>query len=78
MADESYNIIKPVEGMRNIAGPSSVDRREQRRRRRDADEHHENESENLDESTIDNDSDEQPKGKPMADNPEDAKIDYCA
>ena len=35
MADNNYNIIKPVESLQNIARLSPANRREERRRRRD-------------------------------------------
>ncbi len=45
MADNDYNIIKPVEGLQNIAGLTGAKRREERKRRQNLPGGHEEERE---------------------------------
>jgi len=75
MADSDYNIIKPVEGMQNIAGLTPARRREERKRRREphrkkgqASEQEPNES--PDEDSLGNELDEDESNQ--------HSIDYCA
>ncbi|MHC4666487.1 MAG: hypothetical protein ACYS9T_11135 [Planctomycetota bacterium] len=75
MADSDYNIIKPVEGLQNIAGLTPARRREERRRRRELRKGKEQDSEqraneSSGESSVDIES--------AADDSEQHSIDYCA
>jgi len=75
MADYDSNMIKPVNGLKNIAGLNSVKRREERQRKRQL--HHEDEQ--KDETMQDQDSPPQEKTGEKADiNSDNIGIDYCA
>jgi len=50
MANENYNIIKPVDGLPNIPGLDHVKRRKQRKRRPDQNAPHKQDPEEPDES----------------------------
>lgn len=45
MADNDYNIIKPVEGLQNIGGLTPAKRREERKRKQNLHEQNQEESE---------------------------------
>jgi hypothetical protein len=67
MADNDYNIIKPVEGLHNIGGLTPVNRRQERKRKH-----------NLHEQSKE-ESGQKPNGKELAeDQAEQQSIDYCA
>jgi len=82
MADYDSSIIKPVEGLQNIAGLTPAKRREERKRRqqlsKESKEEHEQEmGESVDESNLDN----PPQGRTENENggdPDSIGIDYCA
>jgi hypothetical protein len=74
MAESDY-IIKPVESLQNITGPTPAKRREDRRRRRGSynkkkHEHEEEPNESADEKSLSN--------KLAGDDGEQHSIDYCA
>jgi hypothetical protein len=79
MADKDLNIVKPVDGLQNIAGLTPARRREERKRRQNLHEKKQKESEQkLNESVDQQDlSNELTKNK-NGDNPDDVGIDYCA
>ena len=79
MADKDLNIIKPVNGLQNIAGLTPAKRREERKRRQNLHEKKQKESEQkLNESVDQQDlSNELTKNK-NGNNPDDTGIDYCA
>ena len=85
MADYDSNIIKPVDGLQNIAGLTPVKSREERKRRqqlpgenKEKDESAEDEqNESVDEQDLGN----PPKGRADNENgrnPDSIGIDYCA
>jgi hypothetical protein len=75
MAEYDSNMIKPVNGLKNIAGLNSVKHREERKRRQQL--HHEGEEE--DENTQGKDSPPQEQaGKEVDINSDSIGIDYCA
>lgn len=75
MADYDSNMIKPVNGLKNIAGMAAVKRREERRRRRQL--HHENEEEDEAGQGEETPPQEQPGDKTDV-NSDGVGIDYCA
>ena len=79
MADKDLNIVKPVNGLQNIAGLTPARRREERKRRQNLHEKKQKESEQkLNESVDQQDlSNELTKNK-NGNNPDDTGIDYCA
>ena len=75
IADNDFNIIKPVEGLQNIAGLAPTRRREQRKRRKDLHEEKKGESE----QEPDNSVGEQELSDELIENAEDGHtIDYRA
>lgn len=75
MADNDYNIIKPVESLQNITGLTPAKRREERKRRQNLQAEHREEAEEqpngaLDEQTSDNEPDDEENDQHL--------IDYCA
>jgi len=77
MADNNSNIIKPVEGLHNIAGLAPTKRREQRKRRQDLQEQNKQKSEHQ------SDADETLDQQNLTDEPDEnendqSTIDYCA
>ena len=75
MPDNDYNIIKPVEGLQNIAGLTPARRREERKRRQDM------RREKREESGQEPNglADQQSTGSEFAeDENEQHSIDYCA
>ena len=75
MVDNDYNIIKPVESLKNIVGLSPTRRREQRRGRQDTNAGHNEEAEQqMSESSGQADSD----SEPTEDRNGRHSIDYCA
>ena len=54
MADNDYHIIKPVEGLQNIAGLTGTKRSEERRRRQNLPSEHEEECESEDQENRNN------------------------
>ncbi|MHC4487656.1 MAG: hypothetical protein ACYS9C_00030 [Planctomycetota bacterium] len=85
MADYDSNIIKPVDGLQNIAGLTPVKRREERKRRQQLSGENKEKDESA-EDEQDESFDEQDLGNPpqgRADNengrnPDSIGIDYCA
>jgi len=75
MAEDNFNIIKPVEGLQNLAGLNSVKRREERSRRQNLND----QQDDQDEQQPD-DSSEQQDFKEESVEYEDGQhtIDYCA
>jgi hypothetical protein len=74
MADKDSNIIKPVEGLHNIAGLAPAKRREERKRRQNL---HEEENQEP-EHESDEPADQQNSGE-LSDNGDgQSAIDYCA
>jgi len=77
MADNVHNIIKPVEGLQNIAGLSPTKRREKRKKRQNLHEQEDRQRE-LAEDEL-NESSEEDIGNKIAENGRDKhSIDYCA
>ena len=79
MADDNFNIIKPVESPQNIAGLTPAKRREERKRRQDLhkqkrEEPEQEPNESVDEETIGNELTENKNDR----NPDGIEIDYCA
>jgi len=80
MADNDFNVIKPVESLQNITGLTPARRREQRKRRRNRHEGETQESaedelnESVDEQTISSEFTENGNGQ----TPDDTGIDYRA
>lgn len=78
MADNDFNIIKPVEGLKNIAGLSPAKRREQRRPQQQLHKESEEESEST-EDELNESVDEQKLDSELAENQDDQHtIDYRA
>jgi hypothetical protein len=75
MADYDSNMIKPVNGLKNIAGLTSVKRREERQRRRQL--QHENEEKDEAGQGEETPPQEQP-GDETDVNSDGVGIDYCA
>ena len=74
MADNNYNIIKPVENLQNIGGVTPAKRREERKRRQNLKEQNEQEPEQqLNESVEEDLSNETNESQG-----EQHSIDYCA
>ncbi|MHC4572523.1 MAG: hypothetical protein ACYS76_00075 [Planctomycetota bacterium] len=75
MPDNNYNIVKPVEGLQNIAGLTPAKRREERRRRRNLKKEGKQESEQDTNGTL-----EEPSvgGELSEDEGGGHSIDYCA
>ena len=76
MADNDYNMIKPVEGLQNIGGLTPAKRREERKRKKESYEQNEEEpqqqlTESADEENIGNQLTENEKADQNS-------IDYCA
>ncbi len=75
IADNDFNIIKPVEGLQNIAGLTPVKHREQRKRRQDLHEEKKGESEQEPDKSVG----EQDLSDELTENEEDRHtIDYRA
>ena len=53
MAENNTDIIKPVDGLQNIAGLTPARRREQRKRRQDLNKENEQESEQIVDESVD-------------------------
>ena len=77
MADSDSNIIKPVEGLHNIAGLVPTKRREERKRRQNLHEQDEQEPESA-EPRPDEPADAQDFGKLNKNENDQNTIDYCA
>ena len=80
MADNDFNIIKPVESLQNIAGLTPARRREERKRQRNR---HEGETEESAGGELNELVDERTVGTESAENEsehlaDDTSIDYCA
>jgi hypothetical protein len=61
MADNDYNIIKPVDGLQNIRGLTPAKRREERKRRQNLPAEHAEQPEAQPDGTLDQqDSDKEP------------------
>ncbi len=85
MADYDSNIIKPVDGLQNIAGLTPVKRREERKRRQQLPgenrEKEESTEDEQDESVGEQDLGNPPQGRVDNENgrnPDSVGIDYCA
>lgn len=76
MADNNYNMIKPVEGLQNIAGLTPVKQREKRNRQKNPkqQDRHEQNLESTPEENIEMESEDVTKAVPGDSN----SIDYCA
>jgi hypothetical protein len=75
MADYDSNLIKPVDGLKNITGMDPVKHREERKRRQQLD----HGDEEQDETTQEQDSSPQKKAGSKIDiNSDGTGIDYCA
>ena len=78
MPDNDYNIIKPVESLRNIAGLTPAKRREERKRRQNLHAEH-NEQDEQDEQEPNDSLENESPDNAAADNKNDRhSIDYCA
>ena len=75
MADYDSNLIKPVDGLKNITGISPVKHREERKRRQQL--HHENE-ENDESAKEEETPTEERTGNKRDINSDGIGIDYCA
>lgn len=78
MADENYNIIKPVEALPNVAGSTPAKRRDRRKRRQDQHAEDNHQSEENNESLEAPQLDEQSDDVRQKQDPESTGIDYCA
>jgi hypothetical protein len=74
MADNNYNIIKPVENLQNIRGLTPAKRREERKRRQNQQEQNEEEREQQSDETTE----EGLKNKITQNKTDRDSIDYCA
>jgi len=74
MADNNFNLIKPVENLQNVAGVTPTERREERKRKQQMHKQDEQQDEEVneqtDEPTIEEEFLENENGK--------STIDYCA
>ena len=78
MADNDFNIIKPVESLQNIAGLTPTRRREERKRRQNLHEESKEESEPA-EGELNESVDEQDFSDELTEDGNDQhSIDYCA
>jgi len=75
MADYDSNLIKPVDGLKNITGISTVKHREDRKRRQQL--HHENEEKDESARGEETPTEEQ-TGNKRDINSDGIGIDYCA
>jgi hypothetical protein len=85
MADYDSNIIKPVDGLQNIAGLTPVKRREERKRRQQLPEENKEKEQSAEgeqgESVDEQDLGNPPQGRTdneNGQNPGSIEIDYCA
>jgi len=79
MADKDFNIVKPVDGLQNIAGLTPARRREERKRRRNLHEKKQKESNQHPDNPLSRqDLGNEPAKNKNDDNPDGAGIDYCA
>ena len=76
MADFDSNMIKPVQGLKNISGLTPVKHREKRKRRQQL--HHENEEKDEFAGEEETPPEEQTTGNKRDINSDDIGIDYCA
>jgi hypothetical protein len=76
MTDNDYNIIKPIESLRNIAGLASAKHREEKKRRQNTKDEHE--SKNVTEEQNNSASQQNHSNIPTNDQAEQHTIDYCA
>jgi len=77
MADNDHNIIKPVDGLQNIAGLTPAKRREERKKQQNLPEQKDQQRE-LTEDEL-NESTEKDVGSEIIENAQDRhSIDYCA
>ncbi|MHC4156699.1 MAG: hypothetical protein ACYST6_17520 [Planctomycetota bacterium] len=74
MAENNYNMIKPVESLQNILRLTPTERREERKRRRSSNSGKRQASEEEQNGV----SDERTSGEAPEDNPDQHSIDYCA
>jgi hypothetical protein len=75
MVDDNPNIIKPVDGLQNIAHLAPVRRREQRNRRQEPNKENKQEAEQEPNQSVDKEN----AGKQGSENNNDNHtIDYCA
>ena len=75
MADNDFNIIKPVESLQNIAGLTPVKRRSERKRRQNLHDGEKQESEQELNELVD---EQQFSNEPTENEGEQHTIDYCA
>ena len=82
MAEYDSNMIKPVEGLRSIAGLTPAKRREERKHRRQLNRENEEEKEQQLNESVDEqdvaDSRKEPTENRSNRNPDGTGIDYCA
>lgn len=76
MTDNDYNIIKPIESLRNIAGLTPAKRREERKRRQNIKDEHEDK--NIMEEKKNSASQQNHSNIPTNEQAEQHTIDYCA
>jgi len=74
MADNNFNLIKPVENLQNVAGVTPTKRREERKQKQQMHKQNEQQDEELNEQT-----DERPLEEESLENENGTStIDYCA
>ncbi|GAG33049.1 unnamed protein product [marine sediment metagenome] len=79
MAENDYNIIKPVESLQNIRNLNSVKRREEQKKRQNLHEQNDQETEEeLDQETDEKITDPEPAENKEPSDPDSTGIDYCA
>jgi len=76
MADYDSNLIKPVDGLKNITGLDPVKHREERKRRQQL--HHENEEKDESAGEEETPPEERTTGNKRDINSDGIGIDYCA
>jgi len=77
MADNDYNIIKPVESPHSIAGLTGAKRRQERKRRQDLHGGQKEESEST-EAGLDESAEQESLNERTDDETDQHSIDYCA
>ena len=78
MADNDYSIIKPVEGLENIAALDAVKRREERKRRKQMNEQKNEEDQQTIDSADEQIIDNKPAQNKNSENPDTNTVDYQA
>lgn len=75
MADDNFNIIKPVKGLQNLSGLNPVRRREERRRRQNLNDQQDNQDEQQPDDSLEQ---QDLKEEPMEYEDGEHVIDYHA